>query len=251
MTSLVVVLTGPTSVVLEAIDAGSGALTASEAERMRSFRRPEDRQDFLAGHLLVRACAARLLRVAAADVAVVQRCPTCGGPHGRPQVVGHPELGASLAHSRGVVAAAAGAGPVGVDVEAAPPAGEPLPNGLTAAELTAALTAAERQAVEAAPDPARALLVAWARKEAFVKAGVVDLDDLRTFDLSGLPVDTPPGDRTLRSARHGRWAVHDWWDALAGAVGAVAAPAGAAVTLAGPSAAPVAPRSVFSAPGPR
>ena len=78
-------------------------------------------------------CAGRLLDVPPGDVSIVQRCATCGGPHGRPEVAGHPGVGASLAHSRGVVAAAAGMVPVGIDVEAFPP-----PDGLAAGELSAA-----------------------------------------------------------------------------------------------------------------
>jgi 4'-phosphopantetheinyl transferase len=195
---------------------------------MARFRRRQDRDDFLAAHLLVRVCAARLLGLAAPDISIVQRCTSCGGPHGRPEVAGYPEVGASLAHSRGVVAAAAGMLPVGVDVEAILRVGD-----LTASDLSAALTGAEIVAIEAAADPRRALPLAWARKEAFLKAGLVDLDDLSRFDLASLPLDPPAGDHLmLRSATHGSWAVHDWWDGRAVAVGAVVVPAGAKVTLA-------------------
>jgi 4'-phosphopantetheinyl transferase len=161
-----------------------------------------------------------------ADVSIVQRCATCGGPHGRPEVAGHPDIGVSLAHSHGVVAAAAGTVPVGIDVEAFPPA-----DGLAAVDLSAALTAAEIGAIESAPDRTRAMLLAWVRKEACLKAGLVDLDELGGFDLSALPLDPPPGDLVVRSLEHGGWAVHDWWDGRAGAIGAVVAPVGAELQL--------------------
>ena len=160
------------------------------------------------------------------DVAIVQRCAVCGGPHGRPEVAGHPDVGASLSHSHGVVAAAAGTVPVGIDVEAFPPA-----TGLAAGDLSAALADAEIEAIESAPDPPRALLMAWVRKEACLKAGLVDLDGLNGFDLSGLSLDPPPDDFVVRSLGHGSWAVHDWWDGRAGAVGAVVAPVGAELKL--------------------
>ncbi|HEV8627912.1 MAG TPA: 4'-phosphopantetheinyl transferase superfamily protein [Acidimicrobiia bacterium] len=201
---------------------------------MSRLRRRQDRDDFLAAHLLVRVCVARLLSVAPEDVSIVQRCPTCGGPHGRPEVAGHPGVGASLAHSRGVVAAAAGTVAVGVDVEAVPPAGDPTAGDLTASDLSVALTAAEIAAIEASADPSRALRLVWVRKEACLKAGLVDLDGLRGFDLSTLPLDPAAGELMLRVAPFGGWAVHDWWDPRSGAVGVVAAPAGTEVTLAGP-----------------
>lgn len=226
---LLAVVSRPTAAVLEEAGApGEGLLSVPERDRMARLQRSADRDDFLAAHLLVRVCAARVLGVAPGAVSIVQRCGTCGGPHGRPEVAGHPDVGVSLAHSRGVVAAAAGTVPVGVDVEAFPPA-----DGLTPGDLSAALTPAERAAIEAAADPRRAVLLAWARKEACLKAGLVDLDALAGFDLSALPLDPPPGDLLARSVRHGDWVVHDWWDGRAGAIGAVVAPAAARLTLTG------------------
>lgn len=227
MTPLVLAVSCPTaSALAEAGAPGVGVLSPEEQERMARLRRPSDAEDFLAAHLLIRKCAARLLGVRAADVSIVQRCPTCGGPHGRPEVVGHADVGVSFAHSRGVVAAAAGTVPVGVDVEAFPPA-----DGLAAGDLSAALTTAEIRAIGSASDPTRATLLAWVRKEACLKAGLVDLDGLDGFDLSGLSLDAAPGDLVVRSLEHGGWAVHDWWDSRAGAVGAVVAPIGAELKL--------------------
>jgi 4'-phosphopantetheinyl transferase len=226
-------LTRLTSEVLEKTGASGDRLTADEQQRMARLRRRQDRDDFLAAHWLVRVSVARVLSLAPEEVSIVQRCATCGGPHGRPVVAGHPGMGVSLTHSRGVVAAAAGAVTVGVDVEAMPPAGDPTAGNLTAGELATALTAPEIAAVEAAPDRGRALRLVWARKEACLKAGLVDLDGLGGFDLSTLPLDPASGDLTLRVQPFGQWAVHDWWDARASAVGAVVAPAGIGVTLSG------------------
>ena len=195
---------------------------------MSRLRRPQDRDDFLAAHLLVRVCAARVMGTGAGALSIVQRCSTCDGPHGRPEVVGYPDLKAGLAHSRGVVAAAAGTVPIGIDVEAVPGAA-----GLTAGDLSVVLTEKEIAAVESAADPGTALLLVWVRKEACLKAGLVDLDGLGDFDLSGLPLDPPAGDLTLRGTPFGRWMVHDWRDGRAGAVGAVVVPSGTEVTLSG------------------
>lgn len=224
----------PTPLVLAGTAAaGARLLSPAERERMARLRRSGDREDFLAAHLLIRECAGRLLGVDPVDVSIVQRCATCGGPHGRPEVVGHPGVGASLAHSRGVVAAAAGRVPLGIDVEAYPPAGEPAAGDLAANDLAAVLTTAEVAAIESAPDSARAVLLAWARKEACLKAGLVDLDGLERYDLSALPLDRPEGDLALRPLPSGDWIVYDWEDGRSGAIGAVVAPGGAELTLAG------------------
>ncbi|HEU5447383.1 MAG TPA: 4'-phosphopantetheinyl transferase superfamily protein [Acidimicrobiia bacterium] len=228
MSPVVLAVSCPTALVLahsEGLD--QGVLTPAEQERMARFRRPSDGEDFQAAHLLIRTCAARLLGVRPGDVVIVQRCSTCGGPHGRPEVVGHPDIGVSLAHSRGLVAAAAGSAPVGIDIEAFPPA-----EGLVAGDLSAALSAAEIRAIDSTLDRPRAMLLAWVRKEACLKAGLVDLDGLEGFDLSALPLDPPPGDMAVRSLEHAGWTVHDWWDGRAGAVGAVVAPAGVELQLA-------------------
>lgn len=228
MSPVVLAVSCPTALVLAHSEGpDQGVLTPPEQERKARFRRPSDGEDFHAAHLLIRTCAARLLGVRPGDVVIEQRCPTCGGPHGRPAVVGHPDIGVSLAHSRGLVAAAAGWAPVGIDIEAFPPA-----EGLVAEDLSAALTAAEIMAIDAAPDGPRAMLLAWVRKEACLKAGLVDLDGLCGLDLSALPLAPPPGDMAVRSLEHAGWAVSDWWDGRAGAVGAVVAPAGVELQLA-------------------
>ncbi|HEV3363386.1 MAG TPA: hypothetical protein VG795_04480, partial [Acidimicrobiia bacterium] len=119
MSPVVLAVSCPTALVLaDAAALAEAWLSSAEKERLARFKLPSDGADFQAAHLLIRKCAARLLGVHPGDVSIVQRCATCGGPHGRPEVEGHPEVGASLAHSRGVVAAAAGTAPVGIDVEA-------------------------------------------------------------------------------------------------------------------------------------
>jgi len=227
MSPVVLAISLPTACVLaEAGTLGADLLSPAEKERLARFRRPSDGEDFQAAHLLIRKCAARLLGIDSAEVSILQRCATCGGPHGRPEIAGHPEIGVSLAHSRGVVAAAAGTVPVGIDVEAFPPA-----DGLAVGDLSAALTSAEVGAIESASDPQRALLLAWVRKEACLKAGLVDLDGLDGFDLSALTLDAPPAELLPRSLEHAGWVVHDWWDGRAGAIGAVVAPTGVELKL--------------------
>ena len=76
------------------------------------------------GHALLREMVAELTGLDVATIAITASCPDCGGTHGRPTVVGHPELHVSLARTPGYVVAAVsggasskGGGPIGVDVE--------------------------------------------------------------------------------------------------------------------------------------
>ncbi|CAN5287777.1 hypothetical protein BH11ACT4_BH11ACT4_21930 [soil metagenome] len=106
-------------VVPEAERAGQlRALSALELDRYRSAG---DRAEaFLAGRMLLRALAAELTGVAAADIRIAARCPDCGGPHGRPVIEGS-RLHVGLAHCpTAVVAAASWDGPIGIDVEQSP-----------------------------------------------------------------------------------------------------------------------------------
>ncbi len=95
-------------------------LTAAEHERWSNL--PDRRADeLLLGRHLLRALVRRERGLGAVDaVVVVARCRTCGGEHGRPEVP-EGDLHLSVAHSGGLVVAAAlpasaGRG-VGVDVE--------------------------------------------------------------------------------------------------------------------------------------
>jgi 4'-phosphopantetheinyl transferase len=180
---------------------GSGRLAAllDETERRRwaAYRRPEDRERFLAGCALAKAALARYTGQRPADVRFDRTCGQCGQPHGKPvlagdgarpggpvpggpvpggPVPGGPEPGGiahSVAHSGDLVVVAVAAAPVGVDVEQLDGRRRPLgghgdPEAL--AELV--LSAAERAALAAVPADARAraFLVAWTRKEAVTKA---------------------------------------------------------------------------------
>jgi 4'-phosphopantetheinyl transferase len=199
-------MTASSAEVLVRPDLGEHLLTALERERAARFRLPSARTDFVAAHLLVRECAARLLGRPAAGLTLLQRCPDCArDDHGKPYLDGHPEVEVSLSHGRGVVAAAAGLHPVGVDVE--------QPSKGTAAEvMERVLSAGELARVRAHAEPDRAFLRLWVRKEAMVKLGRTTLDTLTQVDLSALELDGSP----LRG-RFGDLHLLDWEDERHGA----------------------------------
>ncbi|MFF9865977.1 4'-phosphopantetheinyl transferase family protein [Streptomyces sp. NPDC013953] len=158
---------------------GTVRLAPYEEDRAARLAPGPRRDDYLAAHVLVRLCAARSTGEPLSSLVIGQRCEDCGGDdHGRPYLPGRPGTGVSLSHAEGVVAAAAGPGPVGVDVEAVPP-GAP-----DARLLARVLTPSEIAAVRAAPDPMLAFLRHWVRKEALVKVGAATLGTLRRLDLT-------------------------------------------------------------------
>lgn len=82
--------------------------------------RPADRQRYLASHLALRVLLGSYLGQAPEQVLLVrEECPCCGGPHGRPAVVGG-AVHFSLSHSGDVAYLAFAGVPVGVDVEETP-----------------------------------------------------------------------------------------------------------------------------------
>lgn len=130
-------------------------LSPAEAEAACRYRRWQDRQDRVAGRLLIGA----VLRASgqACDLAAMG-----WSPEGRPSL---PILGDfNLSHSDGLVVCAwVACGRVGVDVEAGR-------SSLLWSELLGWMHPAERVAIEAAPDPRRAALLIWSAKEAVCKA---------------------------------------------------------------------------------
>ncbi|MFI5526969.1 4'-phosphopantetheinyl transferase family protein [Kitasatospora sp. NPDC051853] len=206
-----VVVAGSAEVLARA-GAGEGLLTEVERARAARFRHESTREDFVAAHVLVRECAARLLGTEAAALTLLQRCPDCEEEgHGRPYLAEHPEVRVSLSHGKGVVAAAAGFGPVGVDVE------QPS-RGMVAEVAERVLAPAELARVKEHAEPERAFLRLWVRKEALIKVGRATLDTLAGVDLSALPLDGSP----LRGSWDGLHLL-DWEDGARGAVvGAVA-----------------------------
>jgi len=83
------------------------------------------------------------------------------GEHGKPAIIGHPEIHFSLSHCRDAVACAVGSRPVGIDVESIREYKEPL------ARYT--MNDDELGQIVAAPRPEVAFIRLWTMKEAALK----------------------------------------------------------------------------------
>ena len=138
-------------------------LTANEMERARRLPAPLVRRGFIGGRWLLRSVLAAVTDVDARLLDVQAEA------HGKLVLAGHNRWAASfnLSHSGDLVALALVRGrPIGIDIEVERP--------LTDAALLARriLGQREREHYEALPESARgpALLIAWTRKEAVLKA---------------------------------------------------------------------------------
>lgn len=93
--------------------------------------------------------------------------------HGKPSIVGRPEIFFNLSHCREAVVCAISDQPVGVDVELIRPYKESL------ARYT--MNDDEMSAIESSPDPARTFIRYWTMKEAALKLiGTGISNDLKT-----------------------------------------------------------------------
>ncbi|MFJ9752940.1 4'-phosphopantetheinyl transferase family protein [Streptomyces chartreusis] len=190
-------------------------LTEVEQSRAAAFLALQDRQDFVAAHLLVRMCAGHLLGIDPGRLDVVQRCPGCHRQgHGKPALVGLPGTHISFSHTRDAVAAAAGWDLVGIDVESQ------TRSSILPGAMRHVLTPSELRVLERHPYPTTAFLRHWVRKEALIKVGRATLDTLHQLDLSSLLGDEPttPMWRTQFDGLH----LLEWADDRRGVVCAVA-----------------------------
>ncbi|MFB7026304.1 MULTISPECIES: 4'-phosphopantetheinyl transferase family protein [unclassified Streptomyces] len=162
----VLAVVAATGEVLARPELYEGLLAPWERRRLDRIRVPARRDDVLAARLLVRLCVARFTGLPLSASGPEQYCAECGRDgHGRPRLDGRPGLGVSMSHADGLVAAAVGPGPVGVDVE--PATRRPGPPSV----LRRLLPEAGLREAAARPDPGPALLRLWVRGEALFKAG--------------------------------------------------------------------------------
>lgn len=180
----------------------SGVLTAAEQARNARIRHSADRDAHRAAHLLVRRVAARLLGAHPDEVEIAQVCPECHkADHGRPHVVGHPELFVSLSHTRDRVAAIASTRPCGVDVEPVRPVMDSV--------RRLVLTDAEAQLVAESADPATTFARLWVAKETMVKAGLGNLSTAQDWPALTAPVIRQWTGGSAARPHVGAWLVSD------------------------------------------
>jgi 4'-phosphopantetheinyl transferase len=151
-------------------------LDAEETERLAQLTVREARDTFTTSRVVQRLLGARYLNLPAAEVRINRDCQYCAGNHGRPYWVGG-KVEYSISHTGDwLLAAVAGAGLVGVDVES-------IALDRDVGRLASVtLTEAEKVRFAQLPERMRArwFVRTWTRKEAAMK-------------LVGLGLAVPPG----------------------------------------------------------
>jgi 4'-phosphopantetheinyl transferase len=168
-------------------------LDTEETERLAQLTVGEARDTFATSRAVQRLLGARYLNVPPAEVRVNRGCQYCAGNHGRPRWVGG-AVEYSISHTgEWLLAAVAGTGPVGVDVESI------ALNRDVGRLASVTLTEAEKVRFAQLPERMRArwFVRTWTRKEAAMK-------------LVGLGLAAPPGEldvagRVLSVGRVPRW----------------------------------------------
>lgn len=182
-------------------------LDAHERRRAAALRRPVERALYVAAHGALRRVLGAYAGLPPAAVRLArQRCPACGGPHGRPVLSGPAgrALHFSLGYSGGLALLALASEPVGVDVER-------VPGPKRAEEAARVLHASElrelaRMSVEGRPG---GFARCWTRKEAHRKATGEGLSCEAPRDRylgAGLRPARLPGWRTVDVDVPGGWA---------------------------------------------
>lgn len=152
-------------------------LSPAELARAERFVSPHDHRRFVHAHAAVRRLLGEVLGRAPASLRFVE------GPRGKPALAPASGVAFNLSHSgeHALVAIAADAGEVGVDIEV------PRERVDHAALAASVFSPAERAELAALPDGERraAFFRGWARKEAFIKAIGLGLGRaLDSFDVA-------------------------------------------------------------------
>lgn len=201
-------------------------LAPDEHEHAAGLGRTGDRVRYLSAHVALRRLLSAYTGIAPGRLRIGRdACPCCGGPHGRPVLLGGgpglPHF--SLSHSHQVAVVAIAAGPVGVDVRRVPAA-------QTVRLCVPDLHPAEQAELAALPARRRPAAFArlWTRKEAYLKGlGTGLRRDLAADYLGGVPgsparpagwsvtdLPGPPGHAAAAAVAWGHqdtWAVQDAW----------------------------------------
>ncbi|NGN63402.1 4'-phosphopantetheinyl transferase superfamily protein [Streptomyces sp. A7024] len=164
----------------------TGFLDDTELSRCSAFDQEADLARFVTGRVLAKTTLAFLAGTRPGAIRLGVECQDCGGPHGKPRVLGAAkgwELSIAYAGELAVVALARGTA-LGIDVERAGAwRGPGLPP-----QYDLVLTPVERATLELIPPRrrVRATLAHWTRKQAVLKAtGEGHGTPMTDFSLSG------------------------------------------------------------------
>jgi len=136
------------------LDAALGEISEQRRQQALKFRHEQGRRTSVLAYLLLKQALREGYGITANPLFEY-------GEHGKPAIIGHPEIHFSLSHCRDAVACAVGSRPVGIDVESIREYKESL------ARYT--MNDDELRQIVAAPRPDVAFIRLWTMKEAALK----------------------------------------------------------------------------------
>ena len=136
------------------LDAALGEISEQRRQQALKFRHEQGRRTSVLAYLLLKQALREGYGITANPLFEY-------GEHGKPAIIGHPEIHFSLSHCRDAVACAVGSRSVGIDVESIREYKEPL------ARYT--MNDDELGQIVAAPRPEVAFIRLWTMKEAALK----------------------------------------------------------------------------------
>jgi 4'-phosphopantetheinyl transferase len=174
-------------------------LDQAERERLARLRTAILRRRFAVSHVAMREILGSYLHIHPRDVLIGRRpCAACGGPHGKPEILGNrTRLKFNLSHSDRIALLAIATRELGVDLEAC---GRQVEFERLAEHI---LTQAELKSFERLRGDRQqaAFFACWTRKEAAAKAAgaglTLDFREIRLED-GGRRACLPDGDRLER-----------------------------------------------------
>ncbi|MDQ0208338.1 4'-phosphopantetheinyl transferase family protein [Alkalicoccobacillus murimartini] len=154
-------------------------LNKGELENYNRMVFPDIRRDYLAAHLLSRYCINNLTSVDIHEIELNQHCASCGGKHGKPEVIYPVNTFVSWSHTRGYVACISAYKPVGIDIEKMDEAldvkfGESF---LSKLEI-------EKISLTDNKEVSTNLYKMWVKKESLIKLGLYEIDQMREICLT-------------------------------------------------------------------
>ncbi|WDF02045.1 4'-phosphopantetheinyl transferase family protein [Shouchella hunanensis] len=170
---------GKTENVLNNLSGMDIRLNQGEMENYNRLRFPNDQRDYLAAHLLARYCIHHLTGVAIHEIELTQHCATCGGNHGKPEVMHPATTFVSWSHTSGYVASISAHKPVGIDIEK-------MGAVLDSAFGDSFLSPLEREGISLADgdEISSTLYKLWVKKESLIKLGLYRIEEMRDICLA-------------------------------------------------------------------
>lgn len=136
------------------LEAGLAEISEQRREQALRYRHELGRRQCVLAYLLLK-CALR------EEFGITENPMFAFGEHGKPTLVGHPDIHFNLSHCREAVACVVGSRPVGIDIESVRPLKESL--------VRYTMNETEQKTIADADNPALMFTRLWTMKEACLK----------------------------------------------------------------------------------